>query len=65
MSVNKLGKSRKGLEKFIKNDVDDFWNDCMNLEPKEKIVPYAKLNTNENVEQYITCILIIYLFLIS
>ncbi len=54
MSVNKLSKSRKGLEKFIKNDVDDFWNDCMNVETK--IVPSAKLNTNENVEQYITCI---------
>ena len=54
MSVNKLSKSRKGLEKFIKNDVDDFWNDCMNVETK--IVPSAKLNKNENVEQYITCI---------
>ena len=52
MSSKNQMRSKKDLGKLIKNDVDDFWNDCM---VAENSLQSSKMNTNENVEQYITC----------
>jgi hypothetical protein len=52
MSSKNQIKSKKDLEKFIKNDIDDFWGDCMN---PESSLQSSKMNTNETGEQYITC----------
>jgi hypothetical protein len=50
-SKNKM-RSKKDLGKLIKSEFDDFWNDCMIA---ENSLQSSKMNTNENVEQYITC----------
>lgn len=61
MSIKNQVKPKKDLDKFIKNDVDDFWGDCMNpinpINPMnaESSLHSSKMNSNETGEQYITC----------
>lgn len=62
MNTNVLNKiNKKSSKGIIRNDVDDFWNDCINSEPvsfsnsignsKKEIIK----NKETPTEQYITC----------
>ncbi len=49
MSVKGKQNTRK-LEKFMKTDVDEFWNDCLNYDGEN-----LKTNEAEGSEQFLTC----------
>lgn len=46
------GKKPSGrkLDKFLKTEVDEFWNDCINYDGEN-----IKLNEAEGPEQFLTC----------
>jgi hypothetical protein len=52
---NVLNKSKKSLSGLIKNDVDDFWNDCINVESSVSNSKKETSKENAPTEQYITC----------
>ena len=49
MSVKGKQNTRK-LEKFMKTDIDEFWNDCLNYDGEN-----LKTSEADGSEQFLTC----------
>ena len=43
--------NKKQPNSFLPSNVDDFWNDCINVSTNEH-----RLNSNEDNNDYVTCI---------